>query len=81
MNDPERNRGEVAQRAGFRNVYIRLTDCTEDLFISYVSRIRPSSIVYLMRKEKRSDLIESFNFLSELVMIIETVCRKYKSRE
>lgn len=50
------------------------------LYIKFLSRTRPSGIVYLIRGQDVSDEIDSFNSIPQLGMIIETICKEYRAK-
>lgn len=51
-----------------------------DLLVSIVSRTRPSGHVFLVRGERRSKRIDTFNSIAELGLIIETICKEYRAK-
>jgi hypothetical protein len=49
-----------------------------DIQIHIFSNRRPAGEVYLVRKGKRSSVIDNFNTSAQLGMIIETICREWR---
>ncbi len=49
-----------------------------DIQIHIFDNERPSGEVFLLRKGKRSDRIDTFNTSGQLGMIIETVCKEWR---
>ncbi len=49
-----------------------------DILIHVMNNKRPAGEVYLFRRGKRSDRIDTFNTSGQLGIIIETVCREWR---